>query len=232
MNSERRILEKDLISKKTKYAFGTGEMFHVIILSVAFSTITFYYNVKLGLSEQLIGFAWLIFAFWNAINDPLFGLIQDRTKTRWGRRIPYIRFGAPIYGLLFILIWFPLVDVNNEILLFLNLIFILFAFDSIYTIIGLVMYSMPAEMVVTSNARANLMVYVSIFGSLGTLIAIIIPLFLLTGDNTSAAVNPIFLITMISLGIIGTVILVIMSFYLKENIYTQLEEPLGFFDGI
>jgi GPH family glycoside/pentoside/hexuronide:cation symporter len=231
MSSNNDILKIEILPSKTKFAYGFGEFVHIILSNVAFAAITFYYNVKLGLDEQLIGLAWLIFAFWNAINDPLFGFIQDRTKSKWGRRIPYIRFGAPIYGILFIIVWFPLVDITNEFALFIYLLFILFTFDSIYTIIGLIMYSMPAEMVVSSKARANIMVYGSIFSSLGFLVALILPVLLLTGSE-STSVDPTFLIVMICVGIISALVLFICSFYLKENKYTQLEEPLGMMDGL
>jgi glycoside/pentoside/hexuronide:cation symporter, GPH family len=40
------------------------------------------------------------------INDPLFGYITDSTRSRWGRRIPYMRFTAPFLALTFILVWF------------------------------------------------------------------------------------------------------------------------------
>ncbi len=47
----------------------------------------------------------LIYAIWNAINDPLFGYITDSTRSQRGRRIPYMRFTAPFLGLTFILVW-------------------------------------------------------------------------------------------------------------------------------
>jgi GPH family glycoside/pentoside/hexuronide:cation symporter len=229
MNDNQQGLLEEILPRKTKFAYGFGETAHIILSNVAFAAITFYYNVKLGLNEELIGLAWLIFAFWNALNDPLFGFIQDRTKSRWGRRIPYIRFGAPFYGILFVLVWFPLVKISDEFSLFIYLLFILFTFDTIYTIIGLIMYSMPAEMVISSKARANLMIYGSIFSALGFLISLVIPIVLLTG---STSIEPTFLITMIILGILCAFIVFIASFYLKENQYTQIEEPLKILDGI
>lgn len=235
MNTQEKsnnILIEENIPTKSKFAFGGATMASGILNGIAFGAITFYYNIKLGLSEEFIALAWLIFAAWNAVNDPLFGFIEDRTKSeKYGRRVPYLRFGAPIYGILFILVWFPFANVNNEIALFINLVIILFAFDTLFTIIGLITYSLPAEMAISSTTRANLMVYGSIFGALGVLISFIIPVLLLTSD-VSTEIDPTFLITMVILGIVCAAVIFVSSFYIKENKYTILEEPLPIFKGI
>ena len=231
-DKSNNILIEETIPTKSKFAFGGATMASGILNGIAFGAITFYYNIKLGLSEEFIALAWLIFAAWNAVNDPLFGFIEDRTKSeKYGRRVPYLRFGAPIYGILFILVWFPFANVNNEIALFINLVIILFAFDTLFTIIGLITYSLPAEMAISSTVRANLMVYGSIFGALGVLISFIIPVLLLTSD-VSTEIDPTFLTTMVILGIICAAVIFISSFYIKENKYTILEEPLPIFKGI
>ncbi|MEJ2251773.1 MAG: MFS transporter, partial [Candidatus Lokiarchaeota archaeon] len=199
---------------------------------IAFSAISFFYNKILGLDPISIGIAWLIFSIWNAVNDPLFGFIEDHTKSeKYGRRIPYIRFGAPIYGIIFILCWVPFVDVNNPLALFFNFLIVLFAFDTIFTILGLINYTLPAEMAISAQERSNLLIYGNVFSSISYLFSFILPLFLLTGTDAPNAPQ-IFLITMIIIGIISSVILFISSFYLKENKYTQLEKTLPILQGI
>ena len=231
-DKSNNILIEENIPTKSKLAFGGATMANGILNGITFGAITFYYNIKLGLSEEFIALAWLIFAAWNAVNDPLFGFIEDRTKSeKYGRRVPYLRFGAPIYGILFILVWIPFANVNNEIALFINLVIILFAFDTLFTIIGLITYSLPAEMAISSTVRANLMVYGSIFSALGVLISFIIPVLLLTSD-VSTEIAPTFLITMVVLGIVCAAVIFVSSFYIKENKYTILEEPLPIFKGI
>ena len=64
---------------------------------VAAGALTYYFVNIRGLSTSYTGIVWLLFGVWNAINDPLFGYISDRTKNKLGRRIPYIRYGAPIF---------------------------------------------------------------------------------------------------------------------------------------
>ena len=64
----------------------------------------------LGLEARWIGIAAVIYALWNAINDPMFGYITDNTRSKRGRRIPYMRFTAPFLALTFILVWLALLS--------------------------------------------------------------------------------------------------------------------------
>lgn len=224
-----QLIEK--VSKKSTLSFASLNFAHQVLSGLGTGPITYYYNTKLGLSPFLVGLAWILFIAWNSVNDPLFGFIEDRTKTKkYGRRIPYLRFGAPVYAIVFILIWFPIVDINNEIALFVNYLLVLFAFDTMLTIIGLITYSMPAEMAVSSKVRSGIMISVSIFSGFGLLISFLIPTLLLTGE--SAPPLEIFQYTMIIIGIICGIIIFLGSFFIKENKYTQLEEPLSFWKSL
>jgi len=217
---------------KLKLAYGGLGAGINLPSQITFSAITFFYNVILGLDAELIGIAWLLFSFWNAINDPIFGFIEDNTKSeKYGRRIPYIRFGAPIYGLVFIFCWIPFVDINNEVALFINLLTVLFVFDTLFTILGLINYTLPAEIALTAKARGNLLLYSNIITSISLLLSYILPIIFLTGNQSPDAYF-IFLIVMIFVGILSAIILFVSSYYLKENKYTQMELTLPIIQGI
>ncbi|MFX1320542.1 MAG: MFS transporter [Promethearchaeota archaeon] len=223
---------KEKLPLKSKLAYGGLGAGINLPSQIAFSAITFFYNTILGLDATLIGIAWLIFSFWNAFNDPLFGFIEDHTKSeKYGRRIPYIRFGAPLYGLAFIICWIPFADLDSQIAIFFNFIVVLFIFDTLFTILGLINFTLPAEMAITSKERTNLLIYSTVISSTSYLISFLLPIFLLTGSE--APNDPlIFLIAMIVVGIIATAIIFTSSYYLKENKYTQLEETLPVIQGI
>ena len=192
------------VPTKSKFAFGFSQASINLLQVIALgSAITFYYNVKLGLSEELISLAWLLFAFWNAINDPLFGILQERIDTDIGRRIPVLRYGAPFYAITFVICWFPFFG-STQIALFWNLLLVLFLFDSMFTMVGLVITAIPAEMCITQEARSNLSLYNVILGSLGGLIAMVIPLVLLT-DETTTELNPLFQPIMVIVAVVAAI---------------------------
>jgi len=224
-------MSEEFVPRSSKLAFGgitfISGIFSNLVIATSF---TYFYNVKLGLDGFWTGLAWLIFIIWNTLNDPLLGFIEDRTKSKkYGRRIPYIRFGGLIYAVLFVLSWIPFFTSDNQLGLFFNMLIMLFLFDTLFTMVGLISYSLPAEMAITSAARSKLNIFGSVGNALALLFSFVIPTLLLTGDEpaTSDPNFPTFLITMFVLGVVGAIIMYVSSFYIKENKYTQLEEPLG-----
>lgn len=65
------------------------------------------YNISLGVSPVLIGYALAIPRIFDAITDPVMGNYSDNTRTRWGRRRPYIFAGSFLCAILFALLWIP-----------------------------------------------------------------------------------------------------------------------------
>jgi GPH family glycoside/pentoside/hexuronide:cation symporter len=142
----------------------------------AFSTyIIFFYVDTLRLKAGLAAIAMLIYGAWNAINDPLAGFISDSTRTKWGRRIPYIFFGAVPFGLIYFLIWTPAFDSSNMIMLFLYFLMIICLFDALYTIVVLNWASLFPEMYPSLKERAQVNAYRQTFGMIGLVIGIALP---------------------------------------------------------
>ncbi|MFN4233086.1 MFS transporter [Thermus sp.] len=63
--------------------------------------LAFYYLDHLGLAASAFALARLVFSAWDAVNDPLFGYLSDRTRTPWGRRRPWLFLGLPLLLLAF-----------------------------------------------------------------------------------------------------------------------------------
>ncbi len=71
------------------------------------SFLVFYYNQVLGVPAATVGLAILAASIFDALTDPVAGAISDRTRTRWGRRHPYLYALSVPLGLVFYLVWVP-----------------------------------------------------------------------------------------------------------------------------
>lgn len=159
--------------KKICYSFGAVA---TALSYQAFSTyIIFFYVDTLRLKAGLAAIAMLIYGAWNAINDPLAGFISDSTRTKWGRRIPFIFFGAVPFGLVYFLIWTPFFDSSNMVMLFLYFLMIICLFDALYTIVVLNWASLFPEMFPSLKERAQVNSYRQTFGMIGLVIGIALP---------------------------------------------------------
>jgi len=62
---------------------------------------------ELGIAPATMGLLLLASRIWDAFSDPLAGFLSDRTRTRFGRRRPWMALGAPLVALAFVLLWMP-----------------------------------------------------------------------------------------------------------------------------
>jgi len=89
------------------YSFSLG-MFAMMVPSQAFSSFyIFFYVDQLGLGIGLASLARTVFLIWDAVNNPLMGYWSDRTKTRIGRRRPWVFGAIPLFMLAFVLVFSP-----------------------------------------------------------------------------------------------------------------------------
>jgi Na+/melibiose symporter and related transporters len=96
-------MSRRFLNSPTAYAMG---MFAMMVPSQAFASFfNYYYVEKLGLSLGLATIARTIYLIWDAVNNPMAGYLSDRTRTRYGRRRPWIFFSTPAFMLVFIMVF-------------------------------------------------------------------------------------------------------------------------------
>lgn len=104
---ERHQLTNNKLTLKEKISFGFGG-FVDQIMSGTFGQMAFpIFNIALGLDAKLLGIALSVPRFIDAISDPVMGHISDNTRSRWGRRKPYIAIGAILMAASLVLVFSP-----------------------------------------------------------------------------------------------------------------------------
>jgi glycoside/pentoside/hexuronide:cation symporter, GPH family len=88
-----------------KLAYGAGDLGAGLTSQfLSFFLLIFLIRVA-GMNPLVAGSVLAFGKVWDAINDPLVGMLSDRTKTRWGRRYPWMFLTAIPFGLSYFLIW-------------------------------------------------------------------------------------------------------------------------------
>lgn len=215
-------------SKGQKWSFGMGSFAQWFIMS-AFNTWVFsFYFTAVGLPIQYIMTAFVTWTLWNAINDPLLGYISDRTRTRWGRRKPFIILGTIPILIIEIIIWIP--PTNSYFITFLYLLILLFCYDTFYTMVTFFDALFP-ELYVTKEERAEVNTIKQILSTLGLIMAFLIP-GMFIGELTERGgylING--LVTTI---IVGISLLVAIKWGVKEKEEFKLDHKheFSFFKGL
>jgi len=108
----------------------------------------------------------------DALDDPIIGWWSDRTRSRWGRRIPFVVLATPFYGVFFVLLWMPPIageSVANALYFFV----MLEAFHLFSTLSGGPFESLLPEIAVTSKGRVSIVTWQVFFGTLGAAVALV-----------------------------------------------------------
>jgi glycoside/pentoside/hexuronide:cation symporter, GPH family len=155
-----------------KLLFSTGDLATSIPLAIIMFFQLFFLTDVAGLRPDYAGWAVGLGRIWDAINDPLFGLISDRIRSRWGRRRVLLLLGAAPLGLSFMLLW--LVPPLSQLGLTAYYALAFMLFDTAFTIVHVGYNALTPEMTPDYDERSSLNGYRMVFSIAGTLGTIIL----------------------------------------------------------
>ena len=93
------------ITSKEKYSFGLGAIGKDAVYNIVAVYFMFYLTDVLGISVGFIGGLFFVARIWDAVNDPIMGLVVDNTRTKWGKFRPWILIGTIINSIILILLF-------------------------------------------------------------------------------------------------------------------------------
>lgn len=160
------------LSLRLKLLFSTGDLATSIPLAILMFFQLYFMTDVAGLRPDLAGWAVAIGKLWDAVNDPLIGLLSDRIRSRFGRRRIMLLIGAAPLGLTFMLMWIVPPFGPIGLALYYALTFIVF--DTVFTIIHVSYNSLTPELTSDYDERSTLNGYRMVFSIIGTLGTIIL----------------------------------------------------------
>jgi GPH family glycoside/pentoside/hexuronide:cation symporter len=122
-------VSQPITTQNSPSAYGLGSFGLESLHTVFAGFYMFYYIDELGLAVAMAAIINVIYAIWDATNDPLVGYLSDNTRTRWGRRKPWLLAGLPFYLGILVLVYAVPKPFLQEIALFWYAVVIFFLFE-------------------------------------------------------------------------------------------------------
>ncbi|MFX0000172.1 MAG: MFS transporter [Candidatus Hodarchaeota archaeon] len=165
-----------MTNHKDADTFYRNQKIYYLINKVPFTLMPGIFNIVyvyffwdyLGLEQFLFVIGMVIYGIFNALNDPLLGQWSDRVDVnKWGsRRLIFIKYGGPIWALLFFLIWVPW-SYDNQIIIFLHFIIMMVLYDNMLTMVILVWDALLPEIAESIDDRNKIFFLGGVVGAIG-----------------------------------------------------------------
>lgn len=163
-------------TNKQRWLYSIANLGNVIPYQAVGAVILYFYTDVKHMPATWAATVMMIYAFYNALNNPLLGYFSDRTKTRWGRRIPYIMFGmlpaAVAFALLFLA---PFDGRENPWALTIYFAIGLTIWEGLATAVATGYYALLPEMFRSYDERTDVAARMNIVQTVGLLIGAALP---------------------------------------------------------
>jgi glycoside/pentoside/hexuronide:cation symporter, GPH family len=215
------------ISRGMKIGYGVGDFaFNLAYQTTALFLIYFFTDV-FGISAAVAGSIFLVSKLWDAVSDPIMGVVSDHTRSRWGSKRPYLLFGAIPLGISFFML-FASPDIPHDMkAAYGYFAFILFC--TAITVVNIPYGALTASLTLDIDERANISGYRMSFAMIGTLFTAAVTKILVGqfADETTG-----FRIMGIIYGILMAVIVLVTFASVKEKVVHRDERAQPFMRNI
>ena len=206
------------LTLREKTSYGIGAVSKDLVYSLVAGFLMYYYNAVLGISATFIGVLFMAARLFDAFNDPIMGVIIDKTKSRFGKFRPWLMAGTLINAVvLYFMFSIPTHLTGNDLLIYASIAYILWGIT--YTIMDIPYWSMIPSITEHGKDRENLSVIARSSAGLGFAIPIALTMLLvpILGDGNERLGFSRFAAIIAVVFIIG---ITITSFNVKEKVKT------------
>ena len=163
-------------SRKTRIMYSLVSLGVATIAEAIAGIIAFYIVDVKNLPVTWYSTFWFIYTIYNALNNPALGYFSDRTRSRWGRRIPYILFGGLPYAVAFALIFTAPFDGRDNptgLLIYFGTMIVIW--EGLYTAIATGYYGLLPEMFESYRERTDVAAKMNIFQTIALVLGAALP---------------------------------------------------------
>lgn len=172
----QQVINQESTSNVQRWLYAAAMLGMQIPAQVVNVSLLFFYTDIKRLPPQWSATALTLYAVYNAINNPLLGYLSDRTKTRWGRRLPYLLFGTLPWMIVFALLWLAPFDGNEQpVALLIYMVVGIVIYDALATSVATAYYALLPEMFTHYHERTDVAVRMNIFLTVALLLGVALP---------------------------------------------------------
>jgi len=151
-----------------KLGYGLGDFGANMVYQSVMLYLMFYFTDVFLIGASAAGTIFLVAKFWDAVTDPLIGFASDATKSRWGRKRPYLLFGAvPLGASMYLLFASPAIPESWKVIYGLAAFLLV---CTAYTVVNIPYGALTASLTTDSHERSRVTGYRMFFAILGTLV--------------------------------------------------------------
>jgi GPH family glycoside/pentoside/hexuronide:cation symporter len=153
-------------------AYGAGDLSPAIATILVSFFQLFFLVIVAGISPGRAGLILTLARVWDAVTDPMMGVITDKTRSRFGRRRPWLLLGAVPFGLVFFLMWVvPPFDETGKFFYYLAMVLL---FGTATTVVNVPYTALTPELTRDYNERTSLNSFRFAFSIGGSLLGLIL----------------------------------------------------------
>jgi GPH family glycoside/pentoside/hexuronide:cation symporter len=184
MSTTANLTEK--LSRRAKLMYGVGDAGINLADTMVGLLFAIFLTDVVGLRPALAALAIFIGRTSDYLNDPIIGYLSDRTRSRWGRRRPFILFGMLPFALAYMLLWWiPPITTQTGLAIYYAFAFVLY--DTLATILYMPYFALTPELTSDYDERTSLTTYRMIFSTIGAMVAFVVPLAIIGTMNAESA---------------------------------------------
>jgi GPH family glycoside/pentoside/hexuronide:cation symporter len=162
-------VKKNALTFWVKLAYGSGDWSEASYGTLRQIFYAIFLTDVVGLDARLASFAALVGIVWDAVNDPLVGILTDRMRSRWGRRRPFLLFFSIPFGASFLLLWWA-PPWHSQIALAATVTLAFMISDTFETLCGVPFSSLLPELTPDYDERTTLTTFRIFFNLLASLV--------------------------------------------------------------